>query len=431
MTDQQTEAMPLVQWVGQEMDTRADQLSASLPQWITYGEFKNMALMAISRTPKLAQCNRPSIYLSLLECARLGLYPDGRQAAIVPYKGQATLLPMVQGIIELMYRAPKILDVAAGVVYEGDEFEWTEEPSEVYHKPSKDPDRSTRDITHAYARILKRGAPPRYFVVDRAEIEEARHTSAASNSPAWTKWYGEQAKKVAVKRSSKYVDLTPEAQKLIEWDHAVYGDPNMEGSIQGPSEDYESQMVKAQTEAKLEDLRARMGAEADGKDAATDDPEQSEPEEVIVEGETEDVEDDQDPDPDPDPDPSPDIGNAKTRPYAAAVVRKKLAGHVERLKGARRDQKIETHAFGKIEVWQYAYQVLLASFAGPGQEESAATVARYLFGKADPDEWTGAESKAIIFWLDPSEDKGDPKPSDVGKKEAKLVAVAALAEESE
>ena len=99
----------------------------------------------------------------------------------------------------------------------------------------------------------------------REEIDKARQSSASPNSPAWVIWESEQSRKVAVKRIAKYVDLTPEAQKLISWDHAIYGDPTMQTPLlEGPSPEYQNQHVKAETEANLEALKEKIEPKDNG-----------------------------------------------------------------------------------------------------------------------------------------------------------------------
>lgn len=263
MTDNKLAALP--KRMRTELEIRKEDLESILPEWMTYKRFVNMSLMAVARTPALANCDFSSIYLSLMECARLGLYPDGRQAAIVPYKGKATLLPMVQGIIELMLRAPKVAKVESRVVYAGDYFEYAYGlKSHLDHVPSPD-GTDGREIIASYAIIFWEHTDPTFEVVNRDELDKARQSSAAPNSPAWVIWEGEQCRKVATKRASKYVDLTPEAQLLIEWDHAIYGDPAMEGSVEGPTKEYQSLHVKVETEQNLEDLKERMESKDNGE----------------------------------------------------------------------------------------------------------------------------------------------------------------------
>ena len=264
--------VPLPTRVREELQLRREDLESILPEWMTYKRFVNMSLMAIARTPALAKCDFSSIYLSLMECARLGLYPDGRQAAIVPYKGVATLLPMVQGIIELMLRSPKVAKVEARVVYEGDYFDYAYGlNSRLDHKPLLE-GTDEREIIASYAIVFWEHTEPQFDIVNRIDLDKARQSSASPNNPAWVNWPGEQCRKVAVKRASKYVDLTPEAQLLIEWDHDIYGDPSMEGSVEGPSKAYKNQHVKAETEAKLESLKEKIKPKDNGDEGEKEKP---------------------------------------------------------------------------------------------------------------------------------------------------------------
>ncbi|KKK57705.1 hypothetical protein LCGC14_3051780, partial [marine sediment metagenome] len=287
----ETAIVPLPQRIRAQLEIRREDLESILPEWMTYKRFMNMSLMAIARTPKLANCDFSSIYLSLMECARLGLYPDGRQAAIVPYKGKATLLPMVQGIIELMLRSPAVAKVESRVVYSDDhfDFEYGLNPR-LEHVPAKEKSED-RQITYSYAIVFWKNTNPTFEVVMREEIDKARQSSAAPNSPAWVIWESEQSRKVAVKRIAKYVDLTPEAQALISWDHAIYGDPTMETPLlEGPSPEYQNEHVKAETEAKLEALKEKIEPKDNGDEPEEEkekspelDPEPEIIEETVIE----------------------------------------------------------------------------------------------------------------------------------------------------
>ena len=59
---------------------------------ITPAQFERVALNALATNPALANCTPQSLDLAVLRCAEIGLLPDGRQAAIIPYKTTATLI---------------------------------------------------------------------------------------------------------------------------------------------------------------------------------------------------------------------------------------------------------------------------------------------------------------------------------------------------
>jgi recombination protein RecT len=265
------------------LEDRRDEIAGALPEWITPDRFIITTLMAISKNPKLQDCTLQSVYLSILECARIGLFPDGKEAALIPFGKNAELMPMVQGIIRLILRSPGVTKVETRVVHDGDKFAFRYGINpDIDHVPAFG-DTKSRSITHAYAIAWRQGTEPTLEVMAVDQIEQARASSRAPNSSAWTQWYGEMARKVVLKRLAKYLDLSPEASRAIEIDHAVTGDPWMEGSVDGVSPDYRNLLVKNQTEAGL----ARMKDKIEKESELPPEPEPEVIEETEGEGETE------------------------------------------------------------------------------------------------------------------------------------------------
>ena len=74
-------------------------------------QYAAVVLNAMVVNPSLAECTKQSLEKSIIDCLNLGLLPDGKEAAIVPFKsGQsmnATLVPMVGGMVKLAHNAVK------------------------------------------------------------------------------------------------------------------------------------------------------------------------------------------------------------------------------------------------------------------------------------------------------------------------------------
>jgi recombination protein RecT len=247
-----------------QLEGARDQIMRALPNHIDAERFIMVALTAITRNDKLQECGLPSVYLAVMECARLGLFPDNREAAIIPYKGVATLQPMVQGITRLMLRSPGLLKVEARAVFEGDVFHFNYGlHPDLVHVP-QGTDTATRKVTHAYAIMWRQGTEPTFEVIDRDVIEQVRLKSKAPDSPAWSNpiYYPEMARKVALKRMGKYADLSPEATRAIALDNLVVGGADWtEAEPEGISPEYRNQIVRAQTQGSIERLKERMSAD--------------------------------------------------------------------------------------------------------------------------------------------------------------------------
>ena len=264
-----------------EMLTRKREVLASaLPKTVDVDRFIDVAQTAVLRDiDEMAKCTQESLYLAVKRCAQAGLMPDGEESAIVRYGDQAAWMPMVKGIIRLMLRSPNVAKVEARVVREGDEFtfHYGLHPT-LDHRPISPPSGEpfAPEISASYGIVYWSGLPPEHAtfeVVERAEIERARKTSRASESPAWRHWYGEMARKVALHRISKYVDLSPEAQRAIQADIAA-GWEGAEGPGLAPGFSLEEKLA-AQVEEGTNDLRARLERARTPIDVA-DEPENDE-----------------------------------------------------------------------------------------------------------------------------------------------------------
>lgn len=85
------------------------QVAAALPKHLTPDRFIRVALTAMLKTPKIAQCSQNSLFKVLLDCSSLGLEPDGRRAHIIPYGNEATLIIDYKGLIELAKRSGEVV----------------------------------------------------------------------------------------------------------------------------------------------------------------------------------------------------------------------------------------------------------------------------------------------------------------------------------
>lgn len=200
------------------------QIEAVLPKRITGEHFANVFLNVLSVTPRLAECDVPSMLGSLLKCAMLGLIPDGvtNRASLVPYKGKATFQIGYKGLKELAERHPAVKVVFPPVaVYERDtyEFELGLAPTLV-HKPCQTPDRGE---AIAYYCVADLGADtPRVFEwMWRHEVEAIRN-----NTPAWkgnyeTPWRSHPERmgcKTVVKRLCSQLPSSPELAEAVALD---------------------------------------------------------------------------------------------------------------------------------------------------------------------------------------------------------------------
>lgn len=203
------------------MDRMDAEIRAVLPKHIAVEQFKRVVLTAVQMNPKLLDCTPKSLYGAALACAKDGLLPDGREAALVQFKDTCQYMPMVRGLIKLARQSGEIATISANIVYEKDEFVLDMASGErPIHRPYLDGDPGKFRLAYALA-SFKDGT----FQIERMtkdQIEKVRAVSRAKNNGPWSDWWDEMARKTVLRRLMKYLSLSPELHRALEQDDAFY-----------------------------------------------------------------------------------------------------------------------------------------------------------------------------------------------------------------
>lgn len=194
------------------------QFSAALPDNIPVAKFKRVLVTALNQNKDLSRCDRHTLFLAAIKCAQDGLYPDGREAALVPFKGMVQYMPMVTGLRRLM--AGEVVVATTEVVYAHDKFRYVlGDDARIEHEPpALDQDRG--EPIGAYCSIkLKSGGVVRE-VMPRSEIERIRkmYSKATRDDAPWNLHWGEMARKTVLKRAAKQVAFSPEIAQAFARD---------------------------------------------------------------------------------------------------------------------------------------------------------------------------------------------------------------------
>ena len=147
-------------------------LNAALLERSGYSQdaYCRVVLNAMVQTPQLGECDAGSLQQALLASMNAGLVPDGKEAAIVPFKGKATLILMIEGRLKLAQQATKGLVVRSMAVYQGDEWDYAEGlNARLDHVPNPGVSNFEDDLIYVYATArLPGAAEPQYDVMSRA-----------------------------------------------------------------------------------------------------------------------------------------------------------------------------------------------------------------------------------------------------------------------
>ena len=191
-----------------------DQFARALPKHLTADRFARVAITALTRTPKLAECTPASLMKCLLDLSAMGLEPDGRRAHLIPYGTEATLIIDYKGLVELIRRSGDVVSIRSETVCEKDEFSWSN--GEVSHSVNWREDRGAMQAVYAEA-VMKSGEK-QSAVMTKAEVEAIRNRSRAGKSGPWVTDFAEMAKKTVVRRLSKMLPLSSEIMSHVERD---------------------------------------------------------------------------------------------------------------------------------------------------------------------------------------------------------------------
>jgi recombination protein RecT len=200
----------------------------ALPRHVDQLHFMSVARSIL---PKLKNCTDASIMQALLACARFGLEPDGRQAAIVPYKNTATFQPMYEGYIELMYRSPRVDSVHFSWIREKDRWDFTPtapSPHDFLHKPRVELSEDERGpVILAYAFAWVGGRRSQVIILNRQQAEAIRDKYSGAYKKAerdkthdspWHTDFDAMWAKSCVRRLVKVVPTSTELTDLIRAD---------------------------------------------------------------------------------------------------------------------------------------------------------------------------------------------------------------------
>lgn len=223
---------------------RRQLFTEALPRHVDPDRMMRVLRTAVRTVPKLAECEPVSVLSCMAQCAMLGIEPNTplHHAALIPRKRrvkqgsrwvndgmECTLIIEYQGFIELAYRSGKVRSIQAYAVREGDHFEvrYGTDPG-IDHKPSSDPQRDERPISHVYAcALLDTGewtfTPPLSRTAVLARKARSSNVQSAARYNKKTPWDTDEEamfRKTAIRELWKYIPKSAEMSGAASVDTA-------------------------------------------------------------------------------------------------------------------------------------------------------------------------------------------------------------------
>lgn len=197
---------------------------------ISVDRFARLVLTEVKRTPKLRKCTAESLLGAVMLAAQLGLEPGPMGLSyLVPRwskKAQADEVHFeigYRGYIDLALRSGRVLDIAAHVVYEADDFDFSYGTTPtLHHVPALNVTRGPIVCAYAVARFVGGGAP--FEVLDVATIEERRARGVAGDKGPWVTDWPAMARKTAVRALEPYLPRSAELVQAFRADGAKVTD---------------------------------------------------------------------------------------------------------------------------------------------------------------------------------------------------------------
>ena len=223
----------------------AAEIAKALPKHLTPDRFLRVAMTALTKTPKLADCDQGSFFSALLTLSQYGIEPDGRRAHLIPFENrrrgviECQLIIDYKGLAELAMRSGLVSTLHADVVREGDVFDYSAGEL-TRHVPfflrvDADKPKDAGAVFAVYALARFKDGTSKCEVMSLDEVDLIRKRSKSGASGPWVTDFVEMAKKTAFRRLSKWLPISAEIRDAMEADDDRYDLETMKRAVPGSS----------------------------------------------------------------------------------------------------------------------------------------------------------------------------------------------------
>lgn len=216
------------------LDAQRSAIGRVIAKHVTPERLATMLLTAATKDPGILKCTQESIFRVAITAAELGLDISGTlgDAYVVPFNNKvgdkwvstATLIIGYRGLARLARNTGGVARIESNVVCANDAFEFEQGTTFTLRFRQSTGDRGK--AIGAYALVQFNDGSFQAEYMTRDDIENIRSMAKSGNSPAWSKSWGEMARKTVFRRLAKWLPLSPEKDasllKAMEVDDADY-----------------------------------------------------------------------------------------------------------------------------------------------------------------------------------------------------------------
>lgn len=184
---------------------------------VTSERFIRAAKSTLNGSPTIANLERTSVLAAVMSAAQDGLVIDGKEAAIVPFKGKATYIPMVRGLLKKMRQHSRFGNISHGIIYlkevEQKRFSYIKgDEEELIHDPIIFEERG--EPIGAYAVITMKDGEKFRSVMRKKDIE--KRLAVGFNSSQKKEWKEEFWIKTVIKDVYKIAPNSTDEEGYLE-----------------------------------------------------------------------------------------------------------------------------------------------------------------------------------------------------------------------
>lgn len=248
MTTELVKQDPRIGAIKLQLEKGKSLIAQVAPKHLTADRMVRLAMLAVSKQPKLAECSGMSILKSMMVASELGLEPGGAlgHGYLVPYKTnqakrgekpiwvtECQFIAGYRGLAKLARNSGEVEIIEAHPVYSGDKFIVRRGTvTELIHEPDyQSGEDRTSGASCYYAMARYKSGAVQFEVMTRAQIETImRSTQSKGDYGPWADHFDEQARKTCIRRLAKSLPLESEkfARALEMSDARDEGDTDIE-----------------------------------------------------------------------------------------------------------------------------------------------------------------------------------------------------------
>lgn len=241
------------------IEKMAPQFKAALPAHIPVERFVRTVLTAVQTNPRLLEADRRTLFASATRAAQMGLLPDGREGAIVDFKGQCQFMPMVAGLQKLVRNSGELASLDAQTVCKNDKF--TYRPG-IDMVPQHEPDwfGERGEVIGVYAVAKMKDGAAYVEIMNMKQVQQVRNVSRAKDNGPWAGPFAdEMARKSVIRRLSKRLPMSTDLDGVLHEDDELFA-PTEESPPTAPTQPEAGQPVEPRARATRLDKVAAAGA---------------------------------------------------------------------------------------------------------------------------------------------------------------------------